>query len=399
LKKPLGVTAFVLFFSAPVVLAAPAPPGGSGEGAELASRLEFIHEQEVTLEQRLLDGARNQKVAQINLKYLRALIKLRKEERELGRKRIAELEKTVGELESRKADLNGKIVERKKYIHQFLEAIQRDSLRLSYSSRSQGPEQEKIEALRRKVLANLVGRGLKELEMVKIDLADAYKLEERIQEERSQLSNLLQDLDEQEGVLRLNQQIQAELLRKNQGERLAQLENYRKLKNAESRVQSLINEFNSRKELERTVEAEQNFARANGHGAFAELKGKLGLPLVGGKILSAFGKAFDPKSRLYVFKKGIEIAGAEGRTQPVQAIYGGKIAFSGELPNYGRVAIVDHGDHFYSLCAHLGTLEKKAGDRVVAGDTLGLTDDSGTPVYFEIRARNVAVNPLQWVSN
>jgi septal ring factor EnvC (AmiA/AmiB activator) len=395
LKKRLRVSTAFLLLSAPGVWAATAPGihgSSQGEVAELAGRLESIHHQEVALEQRLIEGARDQKLAQTNLKYLRALIKLRREERELGKKRIGELEKTVQELEARKADLAAKINERKKYIHQFLMAIQRDSLHPN-------PEREKTEALRLKVLANLVGRGLKEMEMVKIDLADAYKLEERIDEERSQLNSLMQDLDEQEGVLRLNQQIQAEMLRKNQGERLAQLENYRKLKNAEGRVQTLINEFNSRKELQRTVEAEQSLGRANGRGAFAELKGRLGLPLAGGKILSAFGKAFDPKSRLYVFKKGIEIASTEGKTQPVQAIYNGKIAFSGELPNYGRVAIVDHGDHFYSLCAHLGSLEKKAGDVVAAGETLGLTDDLGTPVYFEIRARNVAVNPLQWVSN
>jgi septal ring factor EnvC (AmiA/AmiB activator) len=63
------------------------------------------------------------------------------------------------------------------------------------------------------------------------------------------------------------------------------------------------------------------------------------------------------------------------------------------------VTIIDHGDHFYSLVAHLGDLRRKVGESVQAGDVIGLTDAQGTPVYFEIRARNVAVNPLQWVSN
>ena len=61
--------------------------------------------------------------------------------------------------------------------------------------------------------------------------------------------------------------------------------------------------------------------------------------------------------------------------------------------------ILDHGDHFYSLCAHLGSILKKTNEWVASHDKVGATDLAGTPLYFEIRARNVAVNPLQWVSN
>ena len=66
----------------------------------------------------------------------------------------------------------------------------------------------------------------------------------------------------------------------------------------------------------------------------------------------------------------------------MNAVGAGKVAFSGELPDYGKVTIIDHGDKFYSLCAHLGELKRKVGEMVSVGDAIGRTDESGTPVYF-----------------
>jgi septal ring factor EnvC (AmiA/AmiB activator) len=261
-------------------------------------------------------------------------------------------------------------------------------------------ESEKFEAPRRKLMANLVSHGLKEVETLHADLDDSDQLESKIQEEKQHLAYLFQDLDEKQSVLELNRQIQADILRKSRDERIAQLDNYHKLKSSQFQVEQMIQDFNARRELQRTTELERR-SRSLFQGAFASLKGKLPLPLANGRVISAFGRAFDPKSKLFIFKKGIDIAPAEHQTGQgsVRAVFDGKIAFSGELPQYGQVTIIDHGNHFYTLCAHLGRLSRKAGDLVTAGDAIGLTDNAGTPVYFEIRDRNVAVNPLQWVSN
>lgn len=379
----------------------------------LAERLGSIHDEVMDLEDRLVKSLRNQKQAQDNLKYIEILIKLQHQERDLGKKRSAELESTLSELEARRSTLLERISTHRKAVHRFLVAVEKASqaesedigLSDQISAFPLFPfvEQEKAEAPRRKVLALLVQRGLKEMQVMKIDLNDAENLESQIQDEKQKLAFLFNDLDEREAVLQLNQDLQVNYLRKNQEDRIVQLENYGKLKSAESRVQKLMNDFNARKELNQSLtslprqENEQAYSNALRQSVFYALKGKLPLPLPGGKILSAFGKTYDPHSRLYIFKKGIDIASRKNET--VRAISSGKLAFSGELPSYGRVAIIDHGDHFYSLCAHLGSLGKRAGDFVVAGEALGSTDDLGTPVYFEIRARNVAVNPLQWVSN
>jgi len=379
--------------------------------ATISDQITHIRKHVLDLEQELVDGLHSATQAKTNMKKIQTLLKLQKQERKLGEQRLAELESTVEELQARKLSLDTRITEQRATIRRSLMAVERSL----HTDAIQSPEQERIEAPRRKVLANLVERGVKETEALKIDLADAEQLETRIAEEKQQLAYLFADLDEQKGILELNQQLQSDILKKHDQERVVQLDNYRKLKVAESQVENLIQDFNARVELQRTTEAERmasiaareaqknidksvaSIVASGGQSDFARLKGQLKLPIAEGKILTAYGRAFDPKSGLFVFKKGIDIR--PDKKQTVHAIYGGKIAYSGELPDYGKVAIVDHGDHFYTLCAHLGSSLRKTGDTVAAGDALGETDELGTPIYFEIRARNVAVNPLQWISN
>lgn len=382
-----------LLISAAAALAANAPA--------LSERLESIRERVIRLERGLIEGLKEQKQSKASIKKIQTLLKLQREERALGKRRLEELERTVTELETRRAELKDRIQVQQRAIRRRLADIGRSmgeeprSLRLF--------ERERIEAPRRKALSMLADRGIKEVEAFRADLADADRLEARIQEEKGRLAYVFQDLKEQEGVLELNRQLQADLIRQRHRERAEQLENYRQLKSAEAQVERLIRDFNARRELERVAREEREHARkqhdfelASRDSAFARAKGKLPLPIAG-KIVSFFGRALDPKSNLHIFKKGVDIE--TGKELPVRSVFAGKVAYSGELPNYGRIAIVDHGDHFYTLCAKLGSLQKKAGDLVAAGDPIGTSDSAGTPVYFEIRSRNIAVNPLQWVFN
>jgi septal ring factor EnvC (AmiA/AmiB activator) len=192
--------------------------------------------------------------------------------------------------------------------------------------------------------------------------------------------------------------MQVDFIKRRQQKRIVQLEGYRALKGTEAQVDKLLGEFNARKELERNIQIERESRVSFSGGAFPRLKGRLPSPLVG-RVLTKFGQVYDEATKLQIFKKGIEIATTVGKKIPVTAIFSGKIAFSGELPFYGRVAIIDHGDHYYSLCGHLGEISRKTGDKVSVGESIGYTDPSGSPLYFEIRSHNIAVNPLQWVSN
>ncbi|MFN7684267.1 MAG: murein hydrolase activator EnvC family protein [Oligoflexia bacterium] len=357
------------------------------------------------MQQSLIEGekaqARAQDQARSQIRKIQTLLQLQKQERQVAGERMKELERTVGELEERRALLREKIAVKKDQVRTRLrsigaamiegEAVDAQSVFVS--------ENEGWETLTRHVQAGVARASVREIEELKVDLEDARMLEQQIETEKQQLAYLFQDIEEQEGVLQLNQQIQMDLIRREHQSRLAQLDHYRRLKLAESNVQKMLGEFNARRELQKQVEADRlktRVQRAMQESIFGRQQGKLPMP-VRGTIVGRFGKSLDPGSRLMVFKKGIEIQTEAGA--PVTAVASGRVAFAGDLPNYGRVLILDHGDHYYSLSGHLGDIALKAGDSIEAGALVGHAEASGTPVYFEIRSRNIAVNPLQWVAS
>ncbi|WP_159084314.1 murein hydrolase activator EnvC family protein [Dongshaea marina] len=97
--------------------------------------------------------------------------------------------------------------------------------------------------------------------------------------------------------------------------------------------------------------------------------------------------------------KGIVIATKEGA--PVKAIYSGEVLFAGWLQGFGMVLVIDHGKDYMSLYGYNQSLLKKTGDTVKTGETIALAGRSGgqsrSSLYFEIRYKGRAVNPLSWL--
>jgi septal ring factor EnvC (AmiA/AmiB activator) len=374
----------------------------------MAEQLEEVHGQVLELESSLLGSLKEQGQIQVSIRKIKTLLSLQAQERLLAKARVKELESTVGELELRKTDLNGKLSHEQARARRLLLAIQSAELKAQSDwSWLRNQDSEVFEAPRRRMLSQMVDLSLKAMEAIRVDLADSGRLEAQIQQERAQLAALINEIQEQESILELNRQLHADVLARKHAERISQLENYRRLKKSEVKIESLLSEFSSRRELENIQKIDKSSGRplsaqaafSNPTGAFAVSRGKLQMPLFGGEVISDFGKSKDPKLGLTVFKKGIEIRPKPGGgSQPMKAVFGGKVAFVGVLPEYGKVAILDHGDQFYSLSARLGEVLVQSGDWVPQGSVLGRTDSVGTPVYFEIRAKNVAVNPLQWFS-
>jgi septal ring factor EnvC (AmiA/AmiB activator) len=119
---------------------------------------------------------------------------------------------------------------------------------------------------------------------------------------------------------------------------------------------------------------------------FASLRGRLDPP-VAGEVLAGFGRVVDPEFRTETFRKGVDIAAAEGT--PVRAVADGSVRFAGWFRGYGKIVILDHGEGYFTVSGHLADTAVALGERVAAGDPLGSVGEtgslSGPRLYFEIR--------------
>jgi murein DD-endopeptidase MepM/ murein hydrolase activator NlpD len=94
---------------------------------------------------------------------------------------------------------------------------------------------------------------------------------------------------------------------------------------------------------------------------------------------------------------GLEIRAPFGSV--VRSVYAGRVAFADRYGPYGKIVIVDHGAHYYSVSGNLGSVDVRVGDEVTPGERLGTVGDDGQGalLYFEIRHGTETVAPGPWL--
>lgn len=131
---------------------------------------------------------------------------------------------------------------------------------------------------------------------------------------------------------------------------------------------------------------------------FTARKGYLKLP-VRGVIAGRFGPQTSRRFGTITKSNGIEIAAQIN--SPVRVVADGTVRYVGDFLGYGRVLIVDHGDRYHSLYAHLDRFLVNKGDAVKAGTAIGTVGVTGAMnesiLHFEIRHKGVAQDPLAWL--
>jgi len=120
---------------------------------------------------------------------------------------------------------------------------------------------------------------------------------------------------------------------------------------------------------------------------------------VKGRILFLFGPYKNKKFNITNFRSGIGIAAETG--EPVRAVYGGKIVYASWFKGYGNMIIIDHGNNYHTVYAHVEDIFKKTGDFVKTDEVIATVGDtgsmSGIKLQFEIRHNGKPLDPLDWL--
>lgn len=101
------------------------------------------------------------------------------------------------------------------------------------------------------------------------------------------------------------------------------------------------------------------------------------------------------------YHKAIDIANRAGG--PILAADAGVVMVAGwpDSYGYGNRVMVDHGNGFVTLYAHLSVIQVRVGQRVKRGDVLGQMGNTGrstgTHLHFEIRQGGALQNPLSFL--
>ena len=115
------------------------------------------------------------------------------------------------------------------------------------------------------------------------------------------------------------------------------------------------------------------------------------------RISDYFGKRKHPILNLYRMHKGIDFAGK--LNTEVYASGNGIVKKQGYSSGYGKFIVIDHGHGIKTIYGHLNDTKVKKGDKVLAGQVIGLLGNTGLStgphLHFEIKVKNKSIDPLK----
>lgn len=133
------------------------------------------------------------------------------------------------------------------------------------------------------------------------------------------------------------------------------------------------------------------------------------LPAQYAEFTSEFGvrRSYNGSDYTY-FHSGLDFAGGMGL--PIKAPADGVVVFAGPLTVRGNATFIDHGWGVYSGFFHQSEIKVKVGDKVKAGDIIGLVGNTGrvnnatdypgagAHLHWEVWVNGVQVNPKTWMT-
>ncbi len=318
----------------------------------------------------------------------RSLDRARRQVR-LFRRQLADLEQDIARTQERKQVLEARITSSSRYAAARVVAW----YKLSWIGTAQflaGADSFFDLVIRRRSLETILASDEKLIAGLIGNQNEIESLLESLSAKQKKKQHLQRELDSQIDILRSEVKRRQSLLSRVRNQKTAALARLAALQQAA-------------KELNQTLSA---LPRRDGAAAgkeagpqvgFEKLQGLLSMP-VEGKIISFFGPYRDTRFNVVNFQNGIDVEAERG--EPVRAVAAGYTMFASWVQGYGNLIIIDHGQHYYTVYAHLEEMFKAKGDAVDKDEVIATVGDSGSwtgpGLHFEIRHGGKPLDPMDW---
>lgn len=114
---------------------------------------------------------------------------------------------------------------------------------------------------------------------------------------------------------------------------------------------------------------------------------------------SPFGTRLDPFTRGLALHTGLDLRAESG--EPARATAPGRVSAADYAGGYGNMVEIDHGHGVVTRFGHLARILVRPGQRVAAGDVVGLVGSTGRStgahLHYETRIDGEPVDPQRFL--
>jgi len=223
----------------------------------------------------------------------------------------------------------------------------------------------------------------------------------RLETQRIEQDSLLFATEDQDATLREELAIQTAIVDKLSGSEKKLLVTVRRQQQRTERlnreIRAAISRAVARQERKARTRKKSGTAasRTSATGAaISTRRGKLGWPATG-RVVRKFGSQPHPDvPSVKIQNSGIDIDA--GPSAAVEAVFAGEVISQREIPGLRSVIMIRHGG-YYTVYSNVAHPRVSAGDRVQAGDQLGLTAAEGDALHFELWRGKKPLDPGRWL--
>ncbi|MCF7808260.1 MAG: peptidoglycan DD-metalloendopeptidase family protein [Candidatus Marinimicrobia bacterium] len=223
------------------------------------------------------------------------------------------------------------------------------------------------------------------------------ELEAMIQSNRSNQNNLARTVGSLKRNIEERERASRDIAAK-QGKKKRQLKNIDQ--NITALKADLETKQRGKQKLQETISEliNQRASKYKSTSNFAKNKGSLRWP-VRGQLVGRFGPHKNEKLGTVTHNPGIDIAAAKGKD--VHAVQDGYVVAITWIPGYGNTLIIDHGDNFYTVYAHIDNIKVAMDNKIFLDQVIAQVSDTGSlhgsRLHFEVWQGENKVDPIIWL--